>query len=226
LSYRSDGSEINVDEQIATGRADIERRGGVVGRIWRDDAKSAWNPKVVRPHWNKLMDRLESGDAHGVWVLDVTRFSRKIREGERLVEAAGSGALVWSAAGEFDLSTPDGRAAFRDQMVKAVTESEKISFRVRRGNRIKAEGGRVPFGGIRGFGMAGYLPKEDDWEYGDPRTPADKAVVNAERDVIRECYRRLLAGEITISPLARELNARGCARCTGASGIGRRWRTC
>ncbi len=209
LSYRSDGSVINVDEQIEAGKKDINRRGGVVGKIFRDDAKSAWNPRVERLDWNRLMERLESGVSDGVWVLEVTRFSRKIMEGERLVQAAQLGRLVWSAGGEYDLSLPDGRKAFRDAMTAAAAESDKIAYRVRRGNRIKAEQGRDPYGGIRGFGMVGYLPKEADWEHGDLRTPVDKDVVRGEQEIVRECYRRLLAGEITVSPLARELNERG-----------------
>src|SRR5277367_4938220 len=59
LSFAADGSEINVNGQIAQGRADIERRGGQVGKIHRDNSKSGWNPKVARPEWNTLMNRLE-----------------------------------------------------------------------------------------------------------------------------------------------------------------------
>ncbi|MGH3566407.1 MAG: hypothetical protein ACRDRH_10295 [Pseudonocardia sp.] len=40
-------------------------------------------------------------------------FSRKIMEGERLVDAAQNGVRVWALAGEYRLATADGRAAFR-----------------------------------------------------------------------------------------------------------------
>jgi DNA invertase Pin-like site-specific DNA recombinase len=44
---------------------------------------------------------------------DVTRFSRKILEGERLVEAAERGIKVWSMTGEYNLATAGGRRHFR-----------------------------------------------------------------------------------------------------------------
>jgi DNA invertase Pin-like site-specific DNA recombinase len=215
LSYRADGSVINVDEQIDMGRADVKRRGGVVGMVWRDDAKSAWNPRVVRPAWEKLMSRLESGAADGVWVLEAPRFSRKISEGERLVEAARAGRLVWSAAGEYDLNTAEGRRIFRKEMVDAAAESDKTSERSRRGKRRKASRGRNPFGGPRTFGLPGYLPVPAGWEPGDERHKIDDATLAAEQEIIRECYERLLAGQITVAPLARELNRRGFRTVNG-----------
>ncbi|CAO5166733.1 site-specific DNA recombinase [Frankia sp. AiPs1] len=209
MSYASDGSIINVDEQVEIGRQDIERRGGCLGEIFRDDAKSAWNPKTVRQEWLRLMERLESGVSEGVWVLDITRFSRKIKEGERLVDAARNGCLVWSHSGEYDLSTAEGRRVFRKEMVDAAAESDKISERVQRGKRRKARRGKDPHGGQRGFGMPGYLPNPPGWEPGDPRTPVDADVLRAEQDLIRECYERLLAGQVGVSPLTWEVNARG-----------------
>ncbi|GFJ91062.1 hypothetical protein Prum_047040 [Phytohabitans rumicis] len=56
--------------------------------------------------------------------------------------------------------------------------------------------------------MPGYEPKPDGWEPGDPRTPIPAHVVEAEREIVRECYRRLLAGDSGGS-VARDLNARG-----------------
>nr|MDT0663722.1 recombinase family protein [Micromonospora sp. DSM 115978] len=215
LSYAADGSEINVDEQVSLGSVDIVRRGGRLGKVFRDDSKSAWNPDVVREDWDRLMGRLEAGDSDGVWVLDLTRFSRKVMEGERLVEAARSGRLVWSASGEYDLNTAEGRKVFRKEMVDAAGESDKISERVRRGKRRKASRGRNPHGGGRGFAMPGWEPAPPGWEVGDPRTPVAASVVEAERAVIRECYQRLLAGEAQIAPLAWDLNARGIRTVSG-----------
>jgi hypothetical protein len=44
----------------------------------------------------------------------------------------------------------------------------------------------------------------------------DDAVIEAERRVVRECYRRLLSGETNVSALAVELNGRGDLTVTGA----------
>jgi site-specific DNA recombinase len=116
LSFAANGETIKVDDQIEMGVDEVERRGGVVGETFRDNSLSAWNPKIVRPDWNMLMARLESGASDGVWVYNITRFSRKVMEGERLVELAAMGIRVWSHAGEYDLTTADGRRHFRESM--------------------------------------------------------------------------------------------------------------
>jgi DNA invertase Pin-like site-specific DNA recombinase len=215
LSFAVDGSTINVDEQVEIGTEDIQRRGGVLGRVFKkDNSKSAWNPKVVRPDWLELMAGLESGVSDGVWVLDLTRFTRKPAEGERLIEAAQSGVLVWSQSVDYNLLTADGRAAFRDAMNKAAHESDKISERSRRGKRRKGRSGIWVFGS-RGYAMPRFAPTPAGWEMGDPRPMVDAAVIEAEREIVRECYRRLLAGETGVSALAGELNARGVPTATG-----------
>jgi DNA invertase Pin-like site-specific DNA recombinase len=190
-----------------------------VGKIFKDNSKSAWNPKVVRKDWEELMRRLEAGASDGVWVLDLTRFSRKVIEGERLVEAARRGRLVWSQAGEYNLTTADGRKAFRDAMAAAAAESDKISERSRRGKRRLARRGVNPIGSP-GFGMPRWLPKPDGWEKGDPRERVPAEVIERERDAIRDCYKRLFAGTANVSALASELNAKGMLTVGGSRGRG------
>src|SRR5262249_58088300 len=50
---------------------------------------------------------------------------------------------------------------------------------------------------------------------GDPREAIPVERVKAEREIVRECYRRLLAGE-PVNRLVRELNARGVFSAKGA----------
>ncbi len=64
-----------------------------------------------------------------IWVRELTRFSRKVMEGERLVLMADRGVKVWSANDEYDLTRAAGRRHFRDDMVKAANESDTISER-------------------------------------------------------------------------------------------------
>src|SRR5215207_5669804 len=216
LSQAVDGSTIKVDDQVEVCVETLERRGAVPGETFRDNSLSAWKPGVVRPQWNELMRRLESGASDGVIVYDLTRFSRKVIEGERLVELAASGLRVWALSGEYDLATADGRRHFREAMVAAAAESDKISERVKRGKLRRARRGGV-HGGARAFGMPGWAPPPPGWAPGDPRQPVPAAQVEAEREVIRECYRRLLAGE-TVSGVVWDLNRRGIA-----NGRGNRW---
>ncbi len=177
--------------------------------MFKDNSLSAWNPKVVRPEWNQLMARLETGASDGVMVYDLTRFSRKIGEGERLVELDARGLRVWALAGEYDLTTADGRRHFREAMVAAAGESDKISERVKRGKVRRARKGRH-HGGGRPYAMPGNEPAPPGWEIGDPRerTPDDR--VAAERAVVVDCYERLFGGE-SVSSVIRDLNTRVAA---------------
>jgi site-specific DNA recombinase len=207
LSFAVDGETVKVDDQVEMGTEEVERRGGVVGQVFPDNSLSAWKPNVIRPQWNLLMARLESGASNGVWVYDVTRFSRKVLEGERLVELAGKGVRVWSHAGEYDLTTADGRRHFRESMVAAAAESDKISERVKRGKLRRARKGRH-HGGLRAFGMPGWAPKPEGWEAGDPRELVPDDVIEAEREIVREVYARIFAGE-GLSTVLKDLRARG-----------------
>ncbi|MGH3565705.1 MAG: recombinase family protein [Pseudonocardia sp.] len=207
LSKAHDGQTVQVDDQVELCTEKIHARGALVGEIFKDNSLSAWNPTVVRPDWNTLMARLESGASDGVMVYDLTRFSRKIMEGERLVDLATSGVRVWALAGEYDLATADGRRHFREAMVAAAGESDKISERVQRGKLRRARKGRH-HGGPRPYGQPGLAPAPPGWEPGDPRETVPAERVAAERVVVRECYDRLLAGE-SVSSLVRELNTRG-----------------
>jgi site-specific DNA recombinase len=213
LSRAASGETVKVDDQEEMGREAVERRGGRLGRVFKDPSASAWKPTVVRPQWEALMARLESGACDGVWVYDLTRFSRKIIEGERLVELAGRGIRVWSNAGEYDLATADGRAHFRESMVAAARESDKISERVKRGNLRRVRRGRAT-GGPRGFAIPGWAPVGPDWVRGDARERVPEAQVAAERALVRECYDRLFAGE-TVTVIVRDLATRqGCPTTT------------
>lgn len=213
LSQAVNGETIQVDDQVEMGLEALERRGATLGRTFRDPSKSAWNPRVVRPEWDALMRRLEAGESDGVWVYDLTRFSRKILEGERLVELAARGLRVWSQSGEYDLATADGRAHFREAMVAAARESDKISERVKRGNLRRARRGRH-HGAKRAFGLPGWAPVGEDWVQGDPRERVPDEQVDAERVVIRECYDRLFAGE-SLAQLVAALNAKSSVTTFG-----------
>ncbi len=114
LSRAYNGETIQVDDQVEVCLEELAERGADAGEVFKDNSLSAWKPNVVRKDWEALMGRLESGASDGVIVYDLTRFSRKIREGERLVELAAKGIRVWSLSGEYDLTTADGRRHFRE----------------------------------------------------------------------------------------------------------------
>ncbi|MCA1674676.1 MAG: recombinase family protein, partial [Actinobacteria bacterium] len=165
-------------------------RGAQVGEVHIDSGRSAWNPRVQRPAWERLMCRLEAGSAGGVVVFDMARFSRRPIEGEQ-------GLVVLDSEGEYDLTTANGRKTFRDQLNAAAYESDRLSTRVKRGKRVKATRGepnhsRRPFG----FEQDGVTVRE------------------SEALVLREMVARVLAGE-NQDHIVRDLNRRGTTTTTG-----------
>ncbi|MDG4792420.1 recombinase family protein [Micromonospora sp. WMMD1082] len=171
-------------------KARITELGAQVGEILTDEGRSAWNPRVRRPRWDRLMERLESGATGGVVVFDLARFSRRPIEGERLISAAERGLLVLDSEGEYDLTSASGKKAFRDQLSSAAYESDRLSTRVKRGKKLKAISGEAHTS-TRPFGFE-----------------IDGTIRQSEAEIIRDLTDRVLAGE-SQDALIVELNERG-----------------
>lgn len=177
--------------QVADCEARVLERGAQVGEVFVDPGKSAWNPRVKRKDWDKLMDRLEAGQTDGVIVFDLARFSRRPIEGERLISAAERGLVVLDSEGEYDLTSASGKKNFRDQLAAAAYESDRLSTRVARGKKLKAMSGESNHSG-RPFGFE-----------------ADGVTLReSEAAELRNLTDRVLAGE-SQDALIIDLNARG-----------------
>jgi DNA invertase Pin-like site-specific DNA recombinase len=158
-------SRLGDDRQRSTGgwgqvedcQARIVERGAQVGEVHVDSGRSAWNPHVKRPDWERLMSRLEAGATGGGVVFDMARFSRRPIEGERLILAAERGLVVLDSEGEYDLTTANGRKTFRDQLNAAAYESDRLSTQVKRGKCVKATRGE-PNHSWRPFGCGDRAP--------------------------------------------------------------------
>ena len=197
VSRLGDDRQRSTEGQVEDCKARIEERRAQVGEIHIDSGRSAWNPRVKRPDWERLMSRLEAGATGGVVVFDMARFSRRPIEGERLILVAERGLVVLDSEGEYDLTTANGRKAFRDQLNAAAYESDRLSTRVKRGKRVKAMRGetnhsRRPFG----FEQDGVTVRQ------------------SESTVLREMVARMLAGE-SQDHIAHDLNQRGITTSTG-----------
>jgi DNA invertase Pin-like site-specific DNA recombinase len=185
-----------VSGQVQECKALLARRGLPLGQVHLDDGRSAWNPKVERPGWDTLMGRLESGEAGGVIVFDLERFSRRPIEGERLIAIAERGLVILDSDAEFDLTSASGKKAFRDAMTAAAYYSDRLKDRVTRGKKLKALAGEP--NGCRPFGFL-----------------ADGVTPHPEESVIlREAAMRLLGGE-TQESLIADLDARGVRTVRG-----------
>lgn len=197
VSRASDDRERSTDGQVDDCTARVAERGAQVGEVHVDSGRSAWNPRVRRPGWDRLMTRLESGATGGVVVFDLARFSRRPIEGERLIAAAESGLLVLDSEDEYDLTSANGKKAFRDQMAGAAYESDRLSTRVKRGKRLKALRGE-PNVSSRPFGF------QTD----------GVTVLDAEAAILRDLADRLLAGE-SQDEMIRRLGELGVMTSTG-----------
>jgi site-specific DNA recombinase len=198
-SYEDDERQRSPEGQVADCLNVLADRGLQAGETLVDRGLSAWKPKVKRPGWNRLMQRLESGEAAGVIVFDMERFSRQPDDGSRLIKAAERGLLILDSDGEYDLMSPSGRKSFRDALNVAEYFSMRLSARVTRGKRLKAMKGE-PNGSKRPFGFE-----------------SDRVTVReSEAEILRELTRRLLDGEPQ-GTLVAEMNERGITTSSGAA---------
>src|SRR6266567_6466509 len=175
---RDEKREPSTTGQVAVCRVRLVDLGLPEGKVLIDLDRSAWNPNVKREAWDELMDRLESGISGGAIMFDLERFTRQPKDGERMIDLADRGLLVLDSESEYDLTTPNGKKAFRDAINAAAYYSDRLSTRARRGKRLKAMSGE-PNTTTRPFGF------EDDFV----------TVREAEAEIIRELTRRILAGE-------------------------------
>jgi len=199
VSRLGDDRQRSTTGQVEDCQVRVDDRGAQTGEIHIESGRSAWNPRVRRPAWERLMERLESGVTGGVIVFDMARFSRRPIEGERLILAAERGMVVLDSEGEYDLNTANGRKTFRDQLNNAAYESDRLSTRVKRGKRIKA---------ARGEPLTSHRP------YGFEKDGV--TIRETEAVVLREMTARLLAGESKNS-ITIDLNKRGKQTATGGT---------
>jgi DNA invertase Pin-like site-specific DNA recombinase len=197
VSRASDDRQRSTAGQVDDCMIRVAERGAKVGETHVDNGRSAWNPRVKRPGWDRLMERLESGATGGVVVFDMARFSRRPIEGERLIAAAERGLLVLDSENEYDLTTANGKKAFRDQMNGAAYESDRLSTRVKRGKKTKALRGE-PNVSARPFGFE----------------PDGVRTRESEAAILRDLVVRLLAGESQDAMIV-DLNERGVTTSYG-----------
>ncbi|MGH3916795.1 MAG: recombinase family protein, partial [Pseudonocardiaceae bacterium] len=199
ISDDREGDGLGVARQEADCRERADRLGWTVAGLYVDNDLSAFSGKV-RPEYRRMLDDLRLGCIDAVLAWHTDRLHRSPRELEEFIdvcEAAGV-AVETVKAGPVDLSTPAGRAVARTLGAWARYESEHKAERIRRKALELARAGKISGGGPRPFGYE-----------------RDRMTVReSEAEVIRECVRRILAGE-AVRTLARDLNSRRVGTSTG-----------
>ena len=186
-------------------------RGWVVGRIYREEGRSARHEAVSkRPVFNELLEDVAESKCDVVVIHTLDRFSRNLKV---LLEALGTlgqhGVGLVSITENIDYSTPHGKLA--TQMIGGMAEffSEMQAVHTKKGIEERARQGKhlgaIPFG------------YESCWknEGGervlkcDSEHPGGIHIHNSEGQTVGELFQRYSAGTATLSQLAGWLNNQG-----------------
>jgi site-specific DNA recombinase len=173
------GLRAGVERQEEDCLAFASRRGWDT-QVYVDNDLSAYQGKP-RPAYREMLAAVEAGDVQVIvaWAPDrLTRHLRELEELVSLVERKGA-QVATVQAGDWDLSTPEGRFMARQLGLLARLEAEKIASRVQRARIQEAKGGKPNAGGRRPWGFE-----------------ADKVAHHeVEAAQIRDAAARLLRGE-------------------------------
>src|SRR6266566_8252600 len=200
ISSDREGDGLGVNRQLDDCKQLAESRGWAVAETYVDDDVSAYSGKP-RPQYARLLDDVRTGTVNGVLVYHLDRLHRQPKELEEFFEVCKDAGVddLATVTGRIDLADPDGQFQARILGAVAKKESDDKSRRIRRKHEELAVNGKVSGGGSRPYGYE-----------------ADKLTVRpAEAAVIKDCARRLLAGE-PVRSIAADLNARGVPSAGGS----------
>jgi DNA invertase Pin-like site-specific DNA recombinase len=175
-----------------------ERRGWKVVERYVDSDISAYSGKR-RPEYLRMLDDIETGVVDGVVVYHADRLHRHPRELEDFIDLCQrTKTKIATVSGDLDLSTHEGQLLARITGAVARKESDDKSRRIRRKHEELAAAGKPSGGGTRPYGYE-----------------ADKRTIRPdEAEVIRDCARRVLAGD-SLRSICIDLNREGVTTVTG-----------
>ncbi len=166
----------------------------IVGVFTDSDISASRYTTKPRIGYESLIGAIERGEVEVVLCTEMTRLYRRLDELLILVRLAERSSLKRIETTDgfgYYLHTGEGVHAAVASVNNAVLESRKISDRVKRKHRARAEAG-LPNGGSRRYGY-----EIDGMTVREP-----------EAAIIRECVKRSAMGEVTWR-ITRDLNERG-----------------
>jgi site-specific DNA recombinase len=215
ISRDSSGISENVDIQIMECRRYAEDRGWVVVSIFDDNDISASKYSTKpRPGYNTMITALKNDGIGAVLVVEMSRLYRRIEELLELIKLAEVSSLNYIIPTEegdgYDLSTGIGIHNAVASVNNAVYESRKMSDRLKRKFRAKAEQG-MAHGGSRPYGyQTGGMQL---YEFPFCTIPT-RELIQGEPAVIREAAARVIQG-VPITAVVKDLNRRGIPSASG-----------
>lgn len=124
-----------------------------VAKVYEDNDFSAYQKRVVRPEFERMLGDLHLGVIKGVVVYNLDRFARQPRDLERAIDIFEERPdyVFATLEGDVNLSTIDGRTLARVMVAFANKSSADTGRRVKRkqlelASEGKPHGGRQPYG--------------------------------------------------------------------------------
>lgn len=156
----------------------VDLRGWTLADTYVNNDVSAYQPKVTRPDFERMLAGLEAGAIQGIAVYDLDRLARQPADLERIISIYDRKPLVFATVqSDIDLSTPDGRTMARVMVAFANKASMDTARRVARQKLEKATNG-IGFSNYRPFGW-----NEDRLTLNEP-----------EAEILRRAARDVLVG--------------------------------
>ena len=193
ISEDSEGRGLGVARQEQDARTIATLRGWEVGQVYVDNDVSAFNTKVTRHEFERMLEDLRLGAVDGCVVYDLDRFARQPADLERAIKIfdGRDGLAFATVQGDIDLSSPDGRTMARVMVAFANKSSMDTSRRAKRKHLELAQSGAL-VGSRRVFG------------YEEDRV----TLRQSEVDLIREAAADIISG-VGLHTIARRWNAQG-----------------
>ena len=128
----------SLDSQSALLVKEAERQGYKVELVLENGS----GRKATRPKLNKAIERLNKGEAHALFALDIDRLARSTRHVLEIAETAQrKGWRLVVASLQIDTETPAGEAMLSMLATFAQFESRMVSERVKRQHQARRERG-------------------------------------------------------------------------------------
>ncbi len=199
ISEDPEGTRLGVGRQEEDCQTIAKVRHWEVSGVYVDNDVSAFDAKVIRPEFERLLADLAAGTIGGVVTYDLDRFARQPADLERAIKVFDQRAsLVFATVqSDIDLSSPDGRTMARVMVAFANKSSMDTSRRLRRKYLELAQKG-IPRSGSRPFG------------YEDDRV----TICTSEAELIRKAAIDVLNG-MSIHSIARRWNEQDVKTPTG-----------
>jgi len=198
------GAGLGVKRQETDCRELAARLSWDVADVYIDNDLSAYSGKP-RPAYKRMLADLQAGKAAAVLAWHTDRLHRSPTELEEYISVCDPRGIVTQTvkAGPLDLSTPSGRMVARQLGAVARFESEHKAERIKAKHLELAKEGKATGGGFRPYGYRRVYDHPDP-----PHRLLREELIPEEAAIIRECARRVLAGE-GLSAVCRDLNRRG-----------------